>query len=106
MTRHINILTTHDRSRIAEENDILLIDDDDGALDSVSSLTYSSPQVNMALHSEEEQMQILHPLVFHFPDLHTIYQTARSLIQLVFPFNDKVYKDSYDTRQVPNCRRK
>jgi hypothetical protein len=24
----------------------------------------------------------------------------------VFPFNDKVYKDSYDTRQVPNCRRK
>jgi hypothetical protein len=25
MTRYINILTTHDRSRIAEENDILLI---------------------------------------------------------------------------------
>jgi putative Mn2+ efflux pump MntP len=78
MTRYINILTTHDRSRIAEENHILLIvgywiivnvfeddddddddnndddddddDDDDGALDSVSSLTYSSPQVNMALH--------------------------------------------------------
>jgi hypothetical protein len=43
-------------------------DDDDGALDSVSSLTYSSPRVNMALHLEEEQMQILHPLVFHFPD--------------------------------------
>ena len=53
-------------------------DYDDGALDSVSSLTYNSPRVNMALHSEEEQMQILHPLVFHFPDLHTIYHIADS----------------------------
>ena len=53
-------------------------DDDDGALDSVSSLTYSSPQVNMALHSEEEQMQMLHPLVFLFPDLHINYHIADS----------------------------
>jgi hypothetical protein len=33
-------------------------DDDEGALDSVSSLTYISLQVNMALHSEEEQMPL------------------------------------------------
>ena len=45
--------------------------DDDGALDSVSSLTYNSPRVSMALRSEEKQMQIVHPLVFHFPNLDT-----------------------------------
>jgi hypothetical protein len=53
-------------------------DDDEGALDSVSSLTYISLQVNMALHSEEEQMQIWHSLVFHFLDLHTNYHIADS----------------------------
>jgi hypothetical protein len=32
----------------------------------------------MALHSEEEQMQIWHSLVFHFPDLDTNYHIADS----------------------------
>jgi hypothetical protein len=82
--RNLHYHRHHPRRRLGHHHQTLFVlaidddDDDEGTLDSVSSPTYISLQVNMALHSEEEEMQIWHSLVFHFPDLDTNYHIADS----------------------------